>query len=55
MARSGLPGWAKKNQWYQSRANCASHRASASRMGTPSMTASRVTAYGWSNAARSAT
>ncbi len=55
MARSGLSGWAKKNQWYQFRANVASHLARASLMGTPSMTTSRLTASGWSSARRSAT
>jgi hypothetical protein len=55
MARSGLSGCAKKNQWYQSRANLASHRSSASLIGTPSMTTSRSTTSGWSSAIRNAT
>jgi hypothetical protein len=55
MARSGLPGCAKKNQWYQSCANFASQRSSASLIGTPSITTSLRTAFGWSRARRSAT
>ena len=44
IARSGLSGWAKKNQCHQAVANRASQRARASAMGTLSSTASADTA-----------
>jgi hypothetical protein len=55
MARSGLSGWAKKNQCHQAVANLASARASASPIGTQSSTASALTASGESRASRIAT
>jgi hypothetical protein len=55
VARSGLSGWAKKNECRQAAANRASVRASASATGTLSSTARWVTPPGWSIAVRIAT
>ena len=50
IARSGLSGWAKKNQCHQAAAKRASVRSRCSTMGTQSSTARCVTASGWSSA-----
>jgi len=55
MTRSGVSGWAKKNQCHHFAANRASQRPSASLIGTLSRSASWATRLGWSRASRSAT
>ena len=53
MSSAGLAVCAKKNQCHQLEAKRASQRSSASTIGTPSITTSRVTP--WSTASRCAT
>ncbi len=49
---AGFSRWPRKNQCHHAAANSASHRSSASTIGVPSSTASRVTRSGWSSAVR---
>ncbi len=46
MARSGLSGWAKKNQCHHAVANFSPHRSRAAPIGTLSSTARWLTAPG---------